>query len=77
VIHQGIRYIAPNDDGRRAYIEVWDVQTNKKLWDLTIFKNPIDPNLEEDVQWVFIRTLGVRDGALLATIERGRFTVLI
>ena len=77
MIHQGVRYIAPNDDGRRAYIEVWDVQTNKKLWDLTIFKNPIDPNLEEDVQWVFIRTLAVRDGALLATIERGRFTVLI
>ena len=77
MIHQGVRDIVPNDDGRRAYIEVWDVQTNKKLWDLTIFKNPIDPNLEEDVQWVFIRTLGVRDGALLATIERGRFTVLI
>ena len=65
VIHQGVRYTAPNDDGRRAYIEVWDIQTNKKLWDLTIFKNPIDPNLEEDVQWVFIRTLGVRDGRCL------------
>ena len=32
VIHQGVRYIAPNDDGRRAYIEASDVQTNKKLW---------------------------------------------
>jgi hypothetical protein len=36
VIYQGFRYIAPDDDGRRAYIEAWDVQTNKKLWDLTI-----------------------------------------
>ena len=40
IIHQGIRYIAPNDDGRRAYIEAWDIRTNKKLWDLTIFVRP-------------------------------------
>ena len=71
VIHQGVRYTAPNDDGRRAYIETWDVQTNKKLWDLTIFTNRIDPNLEEDVQHVFIKTLNVRDGTLIVTSERG------
>ena len=71
VIHQGVRYIAPNDDGRRAYIEAWDVRTNKKLWDLTVFTNRIDPQLEEDVQHVFIKTLSVRDGTLIVTSERG------
>jgi hypothetical protein len=35
VIRHGIRYVAPNSDGRRADIEPWDVQTNKELWDLT------------------------------------------
>ena len=35
VVYQGVRYIAPNDDGRRAYIEARDVQTDKELWDLT------------------------------------------
>ena len=45
VIHQGVRYVAPNDDGRRAYVEAWDVGTNKKLWDLTVFTNRIDPKL--------------------------------
>ena len=72
VIYQGVRYIAPNDDGRRAYIEAWDVQTNKKLWDLTIFTNRIDPTLEEDVQWLFIKTLNIRDGALIVTSERNK-----
>ena len=72
VVHQGVRYIAPNDDGRRAYIEAWDVQTNKKLWDLTIFVNRIDPKLEEDVQWVFIKALRVQDGTLIVTPERGK-----
>jgi hypothetical protein len=70
VIYQGVRYIAPNDDGRRAYIEARDVQTNKKLWDLTIFTNRIEPTLEEDVQWVFIKAINVRDGALIVTSER-------
>ena len=31
VIYQGVRYIAPNDDGRHAYIEARDVQTNKSF----------------------------------------------
>ena len=72
VIHQGVRYIAPNDDGRRAYVEAWDIRANKKLWDLTVFTNRIDPNLEEDVQHVFIKALRVQDGALIVTPERGR-----
>src|SRR6266446_6216181 len=71
-IYQGVRYIAPNDDGRRGYIEARDVQSNKKLWDLTIFMNRIDPTLEEDVQWVFINALNIRDGALVVTSERDK-----
>jgi len=71
VIHDGIRYVAPNDDGRRAYIEAWDGQTNKKLWELTVFTNRIDPKLEEDVQWVFIDKLGARDGTLMVKSESG------
>jgi hypothetical protein len=72
VVYEGIRYVAPNDDGRRGCIEAWDVQTNRKLWNLTVFTNTIDPKLEEDVQWVFIKALSVEDGVLLVTSEHGR-----
>jgi hypothetical protein len=72
VVYQAVRYIAPNDDGRRAYIEAWDVRAKKKLWDLTIFTNRIDPTLEEDVQWVFIKALNIRHGALIVTSERDK-----
>jgi hypothetical protein len=71
VVYEGIRYVAPNDDGRRGYIEAWDVKTNKKLWELTVFTNRIDPKLEADVQWVFINKLTVRDEMLMVTSERG------
>jgi hypothetical protein len=72
VVQQGVRYVAPNDDGRRAYIEAWDVSTNKKQWDLIVFTNRIDPKLEEDVQWVFIKTLQVREGMLIVVSEDGK-----
>jgi len=72
VIHEGVRYVAPNDDGRRGYIEAWDVRSNKKIWDLKVFTNRIDPKLEEDVQWVFIEKLRVQDGTLIVTSERGK-----
>jgi len=72
VVYEGVRYAAPNDDGRRGYIEAWNVRTNKKLWELTIFTNAIDPNLEEDVQWVFVKGLNIQDGKLMVTTERGR-----
>ena len=71
VIYQGVRYVAPIDDGRRAYIEAWDIQTNKKLWELPIFANRIDPKLEEDVQCVFINKLSIRGDVLIVTSERG------
>jgi hypothetical protein len=31
VIYESVRYVAPNDDGRRGYVEAWNVGTNKKL----------------------------------------------
>ena len=72
VIYEGIRYVAPNEDGRRGYIEAWNVGTDKKLRELTIFTILIDPNLEEDVQWVFIKALCIQDGGLIVPSERGK-----
>jgi len=71
VIHETVRYVVPNDDGRRAYIQAWDIKTNKKLWELTVFTNRIDPKLEADVQSVFINKLTIRDEMLVVTSERG------
>ncbi len=72
VIYQGVQFVAPNDDGRRGYIEARDDRTNKKLWELTVLTNHIDPKLEEDIQWVFIEKLSARDGTLMVTSERGK-----
>jgi len=72
VVYENIRYVAPNDDGRRGYIQAWDTRTEKKLWDLTIYHNFINPFMEEDVQWVFVKKLSVEDGRLKLVDERDR-----
>ena len=77
IVYESIRYVAPNDDGRRGYIEAWDLKTNKKLWELTVFTNRIDPKLEADVQWVFINKLTIRDEMLMVHLSAARHTKLI
>lgn len=72
VEHAGLRFTAPNDDGRRAYIVASDPATGKKAWDLTVFQNQIDPALEEDVQWVFLRRLYVHQRQLIVSAENGK-----
>jgi len=72
VIHDGVKYVAPNDNGRRGYIEAWDVKTGTKLWEQTIFENRINRLLEEDVQWIFIKSLEVWDGKVMIADERNR-----
>ncbi len=69
---EGMKYITPNNDGFREYIEVWDVKANKKISEVTIFMNTIQPALEKDVQWIFINKLQCKKGNLIITDERAR-----
>lgn len=72
VIYNNIKYTVPNDDGIREYIQAWDIKAKRKIWELTIFTNPIQPGLERDVQWVFIEKIKLEKDNLLITDERSR-----
>ncbi|WP_395750782.1 hypothetical protein [Prosthecobacter sp.] len=72
VVHEGVRYTAPNTDGKRGIVEAWDVASGQKLWSVTVFKISIDPLLEQDVQWVFVKELKLVGGKLLVVDENGR-----
>lgn len=72
VVHNGVRYMSPNNNGRRAYVEACDAQTGKKLWTVTVFENRIDPHLEEDVQHEYIAKLSITESKLSIETERGR-----
>ena len=70
VVHKGVKYVALLEHGREGKIEARDEKSGKKLWDAVIYTVKIDPNLEEDVQWVFITALEIKDNRLLVTNEK-------
>lgn len=76
VIYKDIKYIAPyfkiiNKEVRRCgYVEAWDLKTNKKLWDIQVYKIDYDPILEQDVQDIFITSLTIKNERLVVVNER-------
>jgi hypothetical protein len=72
VTHDGIQYIAPNDNGRREYIQALDVETGKLLKEIILKRNFIWFWIEEDVQWFYITKMEVQEGHLVVTDEKNR-----
>ena len=72
VTHEGIQYIAPNDNGRREYIQALDVETGELLKEITVKRNFIWFPIEEDVQWFYITKMEVQEGHLVVTDEKNR-----
>jgi len=71
VSYEGIKYSAPNDDGRVAYVQASD-SVGKHLFRIRVFQTEINPDLEEDVQWVFISGLKLVGNSLWVKDEKSR-----
>jgi hypothetical protein len=52
-------------------VVAYDNTTGALLWSVKVYSISYDPDLEEDVQWVFITCLSLKNGQLLVTNERG------
>ncbi len=80
LIHGNFVYIAPhfiNIEGTNqngGYIEVLDAKSGVKLWGLLVYKTEYDPDLEKDIQDVFITSLSINflGTKLTVTDELGR-----
>jgi hypothetical protein len=70
VVHDGVRYEAPVE--KMGIVEAFDAATGKKLFEVQVYWVTVDPNLERDVQDVYITKLEVAGGGLLVTDERDR-----
>ena len=72
VLTSTLRIVAPLDDGKVARIHVFERSEGRLLWSLVVFENKIDPGLEEDAQWRFIRSMKIVGDALEIVAEGGR-----
>jgi hypothetical protein len=71
ISYGGLKYSAPNDDGRIGYVQASD-SVGKRLFRIRVFETNIDPSLEEDVQWVFISGLKLVGNSLWVKDEKSR-----
>ena len=72
LIHNGIRYSAPNTDPRVGYLEAWCISSNTLLWRARVFQVWANPLEEEDTQWVYITELQLDSGKIVVTDEKRR-----
>jgi hypothetical protein len=64
----GVEYSAPHEF--MGFILATDMRTHEELWRQQIYSVHINPELESDVQDVFITSLVIDDGILFITNER-------
>ena len=73
VTNKGVRYVVPNDNGLRAYVEAWDPQSGKKLWAKTIIRHYyIPPFGNECMHYEYLKAVTLQGGTLILTSDRGR-----
>ncbi len=69
VVADGVRYSAPAE--AMGFVVAAAADSGRELWRARIYEVRVDPNLERDVQDVFITSLALGGGTLLITNERG------
>src|SRR4051794_18266161 len=74
VVSDGIEYSAPHDP--IGWVIATDVKTRREIYRRRIYQIPIKPDLERDVQDVFITALEVKRNFLIVTNERGAMYAL-
>ena len=78
VERDGVRY-AQAEDGRDVGVDqvggvlvATSIETGKQLWTLAVYGNAIDPEQEEDAQWLFFESMAFDgDGRLRIVNEAG------
>ena len=76
VQHEGIEFRAPLGVDKMGIVQAMDIKTQKIIWQAKLYTIEFDPNLERDVQWVFISDLKIEAGLLKVTNERGQLFTL-
>ena len=75
-----VRYSAEHEgsgEKNRGIIVATQVASGNELWRVTVYESALDPKLERDVQWVFIRSLRAEgDRKLHVENERGARFIL-
>jgi|GEM_PF-7060537 len=69
VTYSGVIYSAPHSGSIGGVIEAHDQATNAKLWSKRVYGVEYSGGLEEDYQWIYVRSLFITNGLLYIVNE--------
>ena len=72
VVWEGMEYRAPLGVEHMGCVQAVEAASGLAVWETRVYQVPINPLLEEDVQWVFVSGLQVQNDVLLVNAEDGR-----
>jgi outer membrane protein assembly factor BamB len=77
IIYNDIKIVAENNSpANMGIIQAFDTKTNKLLWSKKVYNVVVNPLVEADTQWVFIKEMKVNDNKLIVINERGKVYTL-
>lgn len=75
IVQNNVRYSAEGN-GQRQYVVATELSTGKELWKAEIFHVDYKPDLEQDIQDVYIKELKPVNRALIVKDEKSRCYLL-
>jgi outer membrane protein assembly factor BamB len=72
LIYKGIKFVASNTvkDSKLGYVQAWDVETGKKVWEKKVYSVVKIPFFLEE--YALIISLSIEDGKLVVVSDNGR-----
>lgn len=70
IIFEGVKFSVPNDRGTVGHAVASEAASGKFLWKKAVYRIWIGPLVEQDVQWVFIRSIRLEAGKLILVNDR-------
>jgi len=73
-----VPHFLDDDPQNGGFIEAHDPRNQERLWRIQVYKTPYIPNLEQDIQDVFIKSLSYDKvhRLLIVSDEKGRLFIL-
>ena len=72
LIYKGIKFVVPNTVKKMGFVQAFDVETGKQVWEKKVYRVIALPFLGENARFVFIISLSIEDGKLVVVNDNGR-----
>jgi hypothetical protein len=73
IIYKDIKIVAENSSpDNMGIVQAFNVKTNKLIWSTKVYGVKIEPGIEEDTQWIFIKEIKINNDKLLVVNEKNK-----